>query len=184
MFGVRARLSIGMNMPLEYPTADEAARIIIAAAREADCDAEAILIYRWSKARQVRLCRAYAAVALHRLFPECPRPAIARMVNMNDKPAYVSEILGRIERHRFPDFDGKALWRVQGAVGRKIARPKENAPAPRIRAAVGPLASDRPEREAETLPAFLPGCGRPASKLSLEDELRRAVENTARMSQH
>ncbi len=166
---------------LSMPTADQVAAVIVAAARETGADPVRVLKVETTAEKRAR---TYAAFALRKLFPECPMPAIGRMVG-SDHPPYVSIVYSKIMADQFQWFDMEALQRVLAAVGGEIPVRCETAQKPPARAAA-PL----PARKVGPNFGTVGGMGPPRPNLArdligekarMRAELEQAVRNTAKL---
>lgn len=153
-----------------YPTADEAAKIIIAAFRVVNANPLSV-DQRISRGRQTQHGRAivqgrgYAVFAFRKLFPNISSRSIARMIGPVER-SVVDDLLRKGKPRWFDQIDFERVLRNCGVEGRK------------------PVQIYRDETTPTAVLAYAHPPARPASfgsKKRLEDELRAAVENTARM---
>lgn len=180
------------------PTADQAARIIIAAFRECRADPLTVINSFKGTARHETgpnyrgMCgRRYAALAMRDLFPACPSRKIGRMVGCHgyNADALIGELTSAIARGKASWFDPEVLARIVAAVGieKSLAEQIEIDETEKgIRAGAAAHGIDPQvavaihRRESQPAPVQLstPFYTRPRAKLSLEEELRKAVLNT------
>jgi len=167
-----------------YPTADEAARIIIAAFRMTQANPldVAARLPRGQANRHQRAItegRGYAALAIRKLFPNLSSKSIARMIGLPDDAGFVIKSYQHWQAGTlrwYDEVDFRRILKNCGVGARaavQIVRDETaQAPEPPRRAAppvTPPAQGARP-------PEF-------GAKKRLEDELREAVQNTARMQQ-
>jgi hypothetical protein len=182
------------------PTADQVAAVIVAAARETGTDPMKVPVWEVEHDHLTSIpatrARTYAAIALRKLFPGCPMPVIGRMVG-STHPPYVSIVYTKVTKGHFRWFDQEALRRViaAGAISLpaapKTAQAAPAAPAASLPAKVSFLTAKRHPDDRQTAPSppkivpertYQPGDFLlTPSKRRLLDELRAAVENTAKM---
>jgi hypothetical protein len=159
--------------------ADAVAAAIVAASRETGADPLRVAsgqrdLVREPMAHETSRARAYAALALREWFPTHQAMSIARVVGSQSPQVYLSVLQRR--KRTFKWWDEAAFWRVLGAVeqaershGGSEPAEAESLPTP----APGP--PDSP-------PAPIPPRPLTPGKRNLLEDLRRAVENTARMT--
>lgn len=151
-----------------FPSPDDAARVIIAACKA--CNVSARLFgMRERKSREegdaVRQARAYAAMALRKLYPQAPSDSIGRMVDAINPPHYLGELVSLERRGRLKWFDPQILARIINE--NRAPPPPSPAPAP-------PAKSSRVQSPAyvrEPLPGM-------QKRQTAEEILRQAVLNT------
>jgi len=167
----------------QIPTADEIARIIIVSFRTVGADPLAITVQtpqgRPSEYHQrISNGRTYAALAIRRLFPSLRATSISRMVGARSN--FADEMLRDQRRGKLRWYDETDFRAILARCGVDQREPEQ-------------VVVDETETEAEleitvhpapvAPPAFSPYPVRHGAKKRLEDELREAVLNTARMQQ-
>jgi len=153
-----------------FPSPDDAARVIIAACKACHVSASLFDI-REKKSREegdaIRQARAYAALALRKLYPQAPSDSIGRMVDAINPPHYLGELISMERRGRLKWFDPQVLARI---VSDHRTPPVESPPAPKSSSVQSP--APRPAAYVrEPLPGF-------QKRQRAEDILRQAVLNT------
>lgn len=154
------------------PTADEVARVIVASFRMVGADpmriTEKLPQGKPSEfAARISHGRGYAAMALRKLFPSLSNPAIGRLVGSN--ATYTDDLFRSYRRGTLRWYDETDFRQILANCG---VEPRETVQ----------IVVD------ETAPSLPPGAAPPqpypvrfGAKKRLEDELREAVLNTARM---
>lgn len=155
-----------------FPTTDETARIIIAAFRMTQANPlhVAVRLPRGQLGRHQRAIvegRGYAALAIRKLFPNVPSKAIARMVGLPDDAGFVIKTYQQWQAGTLRWYDEVDFRRILRNCG---VEPREAVQ----------IVVEEPVRKYQPPPSPPPSI-RFGAKKRLEDELRQAVENTARM---
>jgi hypothetical protein len=171
-----------------FPTADDVAVAIVASAREVapmEVERIAVLVASGEQVRggpnghvEIARARAYAAMALRSRF-KASAFQIGRLVGAGSPASYLSVISHDVAKGLRNWWDDDAFDRVAAALDAQMdredgfrAKQPQDAPA-------------RPAGPLLAAPAPIPQLARPAvspGKRNLMEELRRAVENTARMT--
>lgn len=153
------------------PTADDIARIIVAAFRMTQANPLDVIarLPRGQGNRHQRAItegRGYAALAMRKLFPNLASKAIGRMVGVPDDAGFVIKT--------YQQWQAGTLRWYDEIDFRRILRNCRVEPRAAVQVVVDETA--RPVAAPASSPSVRFG-----AKKRLEDELRQAVENTARM---
>ena len=168
-------------MTSQIPTADEVARIIIASFRTVGADPLMVTV-PMSQGRpseylqRISNGRTYAALVLRRLFPSLRGTSISRMVGARSN--FEDEMSRDVRRGKLRWYDETDFRAILARCGVERREPEqvvvdETEVEPEITVQPAPVAPS----------ALSPYPVRHGAKKRLEDELREAVLNTARMQQ-
>lgn len=155
-----------------FPSPDDAARIIIDACRACGVSARLFPMREHKSPKEgdaIRQARAYAAMAIRKLYPTAPSDSIGRMVDAINPPHYLGELISLERRGRLKWFDPQILARIV----------RDHRPVPASAPDAPPAKSSSVQSPVQPEPAYvrepLPGFQR---RQKAEDMLRQAVLNT------
>lgn len=175
------------------PTANEVAKVIVAAARETGADPISVArgASKMGRAREewftISRARAYAGVAIEQRFPELSRPKIAALIGVGpgaSRESYFPALEQRRSHGILKWWNPDALARIVAALGAEEGIRITRTPQPPEEGIATTMPSQRPTVKLSANPGGYASASSPQSnpgKRALQTMLAEAVRNTAKI---